>query len=154
MLVACGSDPTPTGTTCANPDPTGGTTTLTWENFGQAFMANYCINCHDSQLTLNERNGAPLFHDFDSLEGVLEVPDHIDEQAGWGPKAQNNFMPGAGTNGKCPSMLGGPLDEDCPDPTGDERTNLSLWIACERLRTHCFGSDGNDPPGGCGSGSD
>ena len=154
LVAACASDPTPTGTTCANPDPTTGTTTLTWENFGQAFMAKYCINCHDSQLTINERNGAPLFHDFDSLEGVLEVPDHIDEQAGWGPKAENNFMPGAGTNGRCPSTLGGSLDEACPEPTGEERTNLSLWIACERLRTHCFGSDGNDPPGGCGSGSD
>ena len=152
-MAACAPGPTPTGTTCANPDPISGTTTLTWDNFGRSFMNKYCINCHDSQLTLNQRNGAPLFHDFDSLEGTLNVPDHIDEQAGWGPDAKNNFMPGAGTNGRCPSMLGGPLDEACPVPTSEERTNLSQWLACEIDRPHCFDATGNDPPGGCGSGS-
>lgn len=146
-------EPSPTGTMCASPDPIAGTTTLTWDNFGQAFMTTYCINCHDSQLPLKERNGAPLFHDFDTLEGVLEVPDHIDAEAGWGPAAHNDFMPGGGTDGRCPSTLGGSLDEECPEPTSEERTNLSQWLACERLRVHCFGSDGaEDPPGGCGAG--
>ena len=136
-VTAC-SSPTSTGTSCADPDPITGTTTLTWTNFGHDFMFKYCTNCHESSLTINQRNGAPLFHDFDTLEGVLEVPDHIDQQAGWGPKAHNNFMPGDGTNGKCPSVAGGPLDENCVDPTGEERTNLSLWIACERLRPQNF----------------
>jgi hypothetical protein len=134
-MAACSPGPTPTGTTCPDPDPITGTTTLTWDNFGKAFMAKYCINCHDSQLTLNQRNGAPLFHDFDSLIGVVEVPDHIDQQAGSGPKAHNTFMPGGGTNYRCPSMLGGPLDEACPEPTDEERQNLSQWLACQRDRT-------------------
>jgi hypothetical protein len=135
-VVGCtGAVPTPTGTTCSDPDPITGTTTLTWSNFGHDFMFKYCTNCHSSTLTdPSQRNGAPTFHDFDTLLGVHEVPDHIDEQAGWGPKAHNNFMPGAGTGGRCPSQLGGPLDEACPEPTGDERTNLAQWIACEKKR--------------------
>ncbi len=127
--------PTPTGTTCADPDPTlpGA---LTWDNFGHDFMFTYCTNCHSASLPYAQRNGAPVYHDFDTLIGVVEVPDHIDAQAGWGPNAKNNFMPGGGTGGRCPSVAGGPLDEDCPEPTGDERTKLAQWIACERLRPH------------------
>lgn len=136
LIAGCTDKPTPTGTTCADPDPITGTTTLTYENFGQAFMATYCTNCHSSDLLHSQRNGAPIYHDFDTLLGVLEVPDHIDEQTGWGPNAHNNFMPGDGTGGRCPSVKGGPLDEDCPQPTAEERTNLSQWIACERLRDH------------------
>lgn len=136
-LAACSSaSPAPTGTECADPDPITGTTTLTWDNFGHDFMFHYCTNCHSSTLPNSKRNGAPIYHDFDTLLGVLEVADHVDEQTGWGPKAQNNFMPGGGTNGRCPSMPGGSLDEDCPEPTGQERTNLAQWLACERLRSH------------------
>jgi hypothetical protein len=136
LLAGCTEKPTPTGTTCADPDPITGTTTLTYDNFGQAFMTHYCTNCHSSDLTHSQRNGAPIYHDFDTLLGVLEVPDHIDEQTGWGPNAHNNFLPGDGTSGRCPSVKGGPLDEDCPEPTSEERTNLAQWIACERLRDH------------------
>ena len=135
--------PTSTGTTCADPDPVTGTTTLTWENFGHDFMFKYCTNCHNSALR-TMRNGAPLFHDFDYLFGVLEVPDHIDQQAGFGPKAHNTLMPGAGTGGRCPSQLGGVLDESCTEPSAEERTNLSQWLACERLRPHNFNDGGVD----------
>ena len=142
VLAGCGDRPTPTGTTCADPDPVTGTTTLTWDNFGHDFMFKYCTNCHSSDLPHSKRNGATIYHDFDSLFGVFEIinanPDHVDEQAGWGPKAHNNFMPGGGTNNRCPSMKGGPLDEDCPEPTGEERTNLAVWIACEKQRPHDF----------------
>lgn len=146
--VGCTSQgvPTPTGTTCPDPDPITGTTTLTWDNFGHDFMFKYCVNCHDSALPLSKRNGAPLFHDFDTLLGVLEVPDHIDEQTGWGPKAHNDFMPGAGTNGRCPSKLGGSLDEDCPKIDGATRTKLAQWIACEVKRTDDLGDAGVDAP--------
>ncbi|HEY0251516.1 MAG TPA: hypothetical protein VGC41_08315 [Kofleriaceae bacterium] len=139
LFAACtSSSPTPTGTTCADPDPVTGTTTLTYDNFGQQFMETYCTNCHSSDLTHAQRNGAPIYHDFDTLEGVLEVPDHIDEQTGIGPKASNHFMPGDGTNGRCPSMKGGSLDEACPEPTDEERTQLAQWIACEVQRPHTF----------------
>ena len=147
--AGCPSDarPTPTGTTCDNPDPVNGTTTLTWDNFGMAFMFKYCTNCHSSQLAINQRNGAPLFHDFDTLLGVLEVANHIDEQAGWGPKAKNSFMPGGGTGGRCPSQPGGSLDENCVQPTDQERTDLAQWLACEQKRMHNFNVDaGVDAP--------
>jgi hypothetical protein len=135
VLTGCpGAKPTPTGTTCPDPDPLTGTTTLTWANFGHDFMFRYCTNCHSSQLTRSQRNGAPLYHDMDTLVGVLEVPDHIDQQAGYGPGAMNNFMPGGGTGNRCPSIAGGALDEDCPEPTAEERTNLAVWIACARIR--------------------
>ncbi len=126
--AACGSDaaPTPTGTVCPTPDPM----TLTYDNFGRDFMTRYCTWCHDSALPRSMRNGAPIFHDFDTLLGVRQVLGHIDEEAGFGPAARNTFMPGE----RCPSVAGGPLDKACDQPTEQERTNLALWIACEKVR--------------------
>jgi hypothetical protein len=139
-LAACtASRPTPTGTVCPDPDPM----TLTYDNFGKPFMTTYCTMCHDQHLTLSKRNGAPLEHDFDTLEGVLEPVGHIDEQAGWGPDAHNDFMP----TKRCPSVPGGPLDTNCKQPTGEERTKLALWLACEKNRPHDFRPDaGIDAP--------
>ncbi|MBA3819528.1 MAG: hypothetical protein H0X17_11595 [Deltaproteobacteria bacterium] len=130
-LGGCGSSaPTPTETVCPDPDPN----TLTYDNFGTSFMDRYCIHCHASGLTRSMRNGAPLYHDFDTLRGVLQTPGHIDEQAGSGPAAENMFMP----PDRCPSTPGGPLDTDCAQPTAEERRNLALWIACEVDRPHTF----------------
>jgi hypothetical protein len=133
LLVAGCTQPTPTqtGATCPDVD----NPQYTWSNFGYDFMCHYCTNCHDSSLGLNDRNGAPLFHDLDSLVGVMDVKLHTDEQAAWGPKAHNNFMPGGGTNGRCPSQLGGPLDMACMEPTDTEREQLGTFLACEIQRT-------------------
>jgi hypothetical protein len=129
LIAACTSaPPTPTETVCPDPDPL----TLTWDNFGQKFMADYCTACHASTLPRAQRNGAPLYHDYDTLRGVLQLPDHIDMYAGSGPAAHNTVMP----PGECPSVPGGPLDRDCPKPSKAERTDLSMWIACERNRPH------------------
>jgi hypothetical protein len=132
MLVACttAAPPTPTETVCPDPDPD----TLTWENFGQKFMTDYCTMCHSSTLPHAQRNGAPLYHDYDTLRTVLYIPDHIDADAGSGPAAHNTRMPPA----QCPSTPGGPLDRDCAKPTDAERTNLSMWLACEVKRPHTF----------------
>ncbi|HET6584081.1 MAG TPA: hypothetical protein VFG69_11545 [Nannocystaceae bacterium] len=89
--------------------------TLTWESFGRQFMATYCTECHSSQLMGADRQGAPLFHDFDTLEGVLPVLDHIDYKAAAGPAATNELMPPAGN----------------PQPTDEERHQLGEWLACE-----------------------
>jgi len=129
-LVACTSSalPEPTQAVCPDPDPG----TLTWDSFGQKFMADYCTACHDSSLSHAQRNGAPLYHDYNTLTGVLEIPDHIDEYAGAGPASENTEMPPS----RCPTVMGGPLNRDCPKPTTAERTNLAVWIACEVKRPH------------------
>lgn len=131
-FAGCSDHPTSTGTMCADPDPVAGTTALTWDNFGSDFMAKYCVNCHSSDLPRSKRNGAPVYHDFDSLVGVLQVANHVDSYAGWGPGAHNTFMPGD----RCPSTKGGALDSACPQPTQQERTDLAQWLACEQLRPH------------------
>jgi hypothetical protein len=143
-IGACGPQPTPTGAVCPSPDPMtlgytaadtpGCTGTADECNFGKTFMDHYCINCHNSMLTRSQRHGAPLYHDFDTLLGVLEVAGHIDQQAGFGPNAQNTFMPGD----RCPSVPGGPIDENCSQPTAHEREQLAVWLACERDREHMF----------------
>jgi hypothetical protein len=122
--------PTPTKAECPSPDPM----TLTWDNFGQAFMTQFCTDCHSSALPHAQRNGAPLFHDYDMLATVLEIPDHIDSWAGAGPAADNTIMPPP----RCPTTPGGPLNRDCPQPTTQQRTDLSVWLACEVKRPHTF----------------
>ncbi len=130
LLVGCGGSPTPTGTVCPDPDPG----TLTYDNFGKPFMDKYCTWCHAKDIPRSNRNGAPIYHDYDTLLGVLQTPDHIDEQAGSGPKASNDFMP----PDRCPSTPGGAISVDCAQPTEKERQQLSEWIACERNRPHTF----------------
>jgi cytochrome c5 len=131
-LAACAKPPpTPTGTVCPDPDPG----TLTWESFGQKFMADYCTMCHSSTLLRAQRHGAPVFHDYDSLRGVLQIPDHIDRIAGAGPAATNTGMP----PDECPSRPGGPIDGDCRKPSDAERRDLALWVACEVERAEQAG---------------
>lgn len=98
---------TPSGAVCPEDS------TLTWESFGQAFMATHCTRCHDSSLFGAARNGAPSDHNFDTAAAVREQLEHIDQQAAAGPDAVNTEMP-----------LGDPA------PTEDERRQLGEWIAC------------------------
>ena len=131
ILVSACSDtamPAPTETACPDPDPGE----PSYASFGQQFMTDYCVSCHNSQLPRSQRHGAPLYHDFDSLLGVVQVANHIDEESGIGPAAENFFMPPA----RCPSQPGTVLDIDCPMPTEAERRELALWIACEMTRPH------------------
>lgn len=89
------------------------TSSLTYANFGQAFMMTYCTRCHDQALTGDARMGAPAYHDFDTQAGVQRVANHIDETAGSGPAATNMSMPPSGSK-----------------PTLAEREMLAEWIAC------------------------
>lgn len=131
-LAACTNTavPTPTKAVCPSPDPG----TLTWASFGMKFMADFCTACHSSTLGHAQRNGAPLYHDYDTLETTMEIPDHIDSYAGAGPAAVNTLMPPS----RCPTTPGGPLDRDCPQPTEEQRMNLSVFLACERNRDPMF----------------
>lgn len=87
---------------------------LTYESFGGSFMETYCTRCHSSTLTGDARMGAAVYHDFDTLAGVLAFAEHIDGQAASGPAATNELMP-----------IG------APTPTLAERQQLGEWLACE-----------------------
>lgn len=111
LIGACGGKPLfgpPTESECA----TG--STLTYENFGKPFMEEYCTRCHHSELVGADREGAPSFHDFDTLFGIKAVSAHIDETTAYGPAAENDSMPPNG-----------------PYPTAEERRLLGEWIACD-----------------------
>lgn len=103
----------PTGSTCPP------ASTLTYENFGKPFMEAYCTRCHSSELRGSARSGAPLYHDFDSLLGVVVVADHVDWYSAAGPDSLNKIMPPNGDK-----------------PTEMERYQLGEWLACELLRVN------------------
>lgn len=111
-FIACGGDHDheegkETGATC----PT--TQTLTYENFGKAFMMTYCLRCHSESVTGAARMNAPADHNFDTVADIKTLAEHIDEHAGSGPKATNTEMPPSGTK-----------------PSIDDRKKLSEWLAC------------------------
>lgn len=99
-----------TGSTCPSEDQP------TYENFGEAFMDTYCTRCHSSAVTGIARNGATPNFDFDTLEGIVEHIDYIEDLAAAGPKDTNTLMP--------PSDTG---------PSLDERKRLGQWLSCLRL---------------------
>ncbi len=86
---------------------------LTYDSFGRKFMEDYCIRCHHSELRGAARNGAPSFHDYDTVFGVRATDDHIDFTTASGPAATNTSMP-----------------PDGPMPSLEERRQLGEWIAC------------------------
>jgi hypothetical protein len=107
--TACaGPPPVPTGSVCPSDS------TLTYDNFGQPFMKDYCTKCHSSELKGGARHGAPLYHDFDTYLGIMEVANHIDSWSAAGPDSVNEIMP-----------------QNDPKPTIDERYKLGEWLACE-----------------------
>ena len=112
-LAAAGcSDPPPLfGPPTQSECPPG--STLTWDSFGRAFMEDHCTGCHHSELRGEARQGAPSFHDFDTVYGVRAVDDHVDETTASGPAATNTSMPPDGAK-----------------PTLDERGRLGEWLAC------------------------
>jgi uncharacterized membrane protein len=110
LLSACSDDNVfgpPTESVCPQ------TQTLTYQNFGKNFMTKYCTRCHSSEVMGADREGAPSFHDFDTLFGIKAVYDHIDETTAAGPAATNTGMPPDGAK-----------------PTLEERKQLGEWIAC------------------------
>ena len=116
LAGACGSDGggggsepegKPTGATC----PT--TQTLTYDNFGQAFMKSYCLRCHSKDVAGADRLGAPEDHNFDTVEEIRPLAEHIDGLAGAGPDAINTAMP-----------------EGDPSPSEEDRRKLAEWLAC------------------------
>lgn len=97
LLAGCGEDEgTPTGSNC--PD----TSALTYETFGQAFMAANCLSCHSGAESPN----------LTTLAAIQQNAAAIDRSAAAGPKATNTIMP-----------------ENAAVATA-ERTKLGEWLAC------------------------
>src|SRR4051812_45114923 len=83
-VAACGSGPgDATGSTC----PT--TQTLTYDNFGQAFMQTHCLACHSQS--------GPESPKLDTVEKVRANKDDVDKSAAAGPNAVNTYMPESGS---------------------------------------------------------
>jgi hypothetical protein len=62
-------------------------TSLTYENFGEAYMLNYCTACHSAHLAGAARNGAPAGQDFDTANDVkLWRSAILDDTSGSAPK--------------------------------------------------------------------
>ncbi len=111
MAYGCGEEEEhgePTGAECPP------ASTLTYANFGQAFFEEYCLGCHSESVTGTDRNGAPDDHNFDTVAEIRTFHEHIDEMAGSGPDATNEFMP----------------EGDGEIPTLAERQQLAEWLAC------------------------
>jgi hypothetical protein len=99
----------PSGAVC--PDDSA----LTYDTFGKMFMEDYCTRCHSSKLKGDAaRMNAPEGHDFDTIEGIWAVQDHIDQMAASGPSNTNVMMPYSD-----------------PKPSKAEREMLGEWLACE-----------------------
>ena len=88
------------------PCPPGGTT-LTYESFGQSFMAAYCNRCHSAPD--GQRYGAPADFVFDTRAEIIAHEDRI-------------FARAADTNDSMP-----PGPDSVP---AAERMRLADWLAC------------------------
>lgn len=99
---ACGKETTIDDVPC----PPGGTT-LTYDNFGAAFMNANCEGCHGQAD--GDRKGAPDGYDFDTVGAIRARKDRIFARAA----ADNTTMPP------------GP-----DDPPRADRDQLAEWLAC------------------------
>jgi len=96
-VAACGSSTgSPTGSTCPSDS------TLTYANFGQAFIANNCLSCHTSRE-------APTLT---TQAAVAANREEIDLVAAAGPSSVNTQMPQGGS------------------VTTADRQKLGEWLAC------------------------
>jgi hypothetical protein len=87
--------------------------TLSYENFGQAFFASFCLECHTVAIPTGPGRQAPPDRNFDDLASVRMYAHPIDQQAAAGPSGVHQVMP--------------PLD---PRPTLQQRMQLGEWLAC------------------------
>ena len=107
VMLGCGGSPS--GAACPTADAP------TYDNFGKAFMEEYCVGCHSR--TAASRHGAPGDQNYDTEADIMNHLAKIDEVAAQGPDATNTSMPN----------LSGPVHSR---PSTEERTKLGQWLAC------------------------
>ena len=95
LACSASSKGNPTGSTC----PQG--STLTYANFGQAFVQSNCLACHNRQSP-----------NLTTQAAVQAARSDIDQVAAAGPNATNTVMP-----------------ED-HSVSAEERAKLGEWLAC------------------------
>jgi hypothetical protein len=101
-VASCGrSDDT--GNLCVHDPP------LTYDNYGRAYLDQYCNGCHSSLLPEDHRRNAPMGADFDTYEGVLT----------WGERL---VIRGTGEEPTMPPGGG---------PSPDEVSVFKEWLECE-----------------------
>ena len=106
LLTACGTDYTPPNTIL--PEDTCDESILTYQNFGELFMLDWCRGCHSSALPEGQRQGAPIHLDFEDVDTIRELAPTIAAKA---TGAMPVMPPAAG-------------------PSADERALLAEWLAC------------------------
>jgi len=100
LAVGCGDDTSePAVSACS---------TLTYQNFGEPFVLDWCRGCHSSGLPDDMRQGAPLDVNFDDL-------DHV---RAWSVRIATRSA------GPLPTM------PPAAGPSQEERDMLAEWIQC------------------------
>ena len=107
LSLACGAGAADTASAAAD---TGADacTLLTYDNFGEAFIRNWCMNCHAASTEGDARYGAPSGVDFDTHDDVVAWADRIAARA----DVDTPTMPPAG------------------GADASERARLAEWLAC------------------------
>ncbi len=103
LVAACGSD-----TETPQPPSECETSILTYENFGEPFMLDWCRGCHAEGVPADMRQDAPLALNFDDLGTIRDVAPMISLNA-------------TGTTPTMPPAAG---------PSPEERLLLAEWLAC------------------------
>lgn len=108
--LGCGTDSAPPGEDPPGEDPPIAceTSYLTYGNFGEPFILDWCRGCHSSSVPAGMRQDAPIDVNFDDA----------------GDLAQWSARIAARSTGAAPTMppAGG--------PTAEERALLAEWLAC------------------------
>ncbi|MFN0252892.1 MAG: hypothetical protein ACKV2T_38820 [Kofleriaceae bacterium] len=104
FLSGCGTEYEPS----LPPDDSCDESILTYENFGELFMLDWCRGCHSAALPEGQRQGAPLEFNFGDVDAIRELAPMIAARA---TGAMPVMPPAAG-------------------PSAHERALLAEWLAC------------------------
>jgi uncharacterized membrane protein len=108
VLAACGKSFDPDREPPVIPPEVCATSYLTYENFGQPFVENWCRGCHSAGLPSDMRQKAPADVNFDTQ---VEVQGFAQDMAANAASAAPTMPPAGG-------------------PSEDERALLGEWLGC------------------------
>ena len=109
-LCACDDKASPIGADAAPDAATIDCQELTYDNFGQGFIEDYCLECHHSSVTGSDRKDAPASIDFDDYDLAFRWAVSIKAISGTRPNMPPSFAMAL--------------------PIPEERMKLVQWIDC------------------------